>query len=44
MLDCDEFPHSPSNLTARKTRLDVFSSAWVQAPVEADMYQGVATQ
>lgn len=35
---------SPANRTVRKIREDVRSPAWVQAPVEADRYQGVAMQ
>lgn len=35
---------SPANRTVRKMRDDVSSAACVQAPVEADRYQGVARQ
>lgn len=35
---------SPANRTVRKILDDVSSPAWVQAPVEGDRYQGVATQ
>lgn len=35
---------SPANLTVRKIRDEVSSPPSVQAPVDADRYQGVVTQ